>query len=305
MPGSTWAWRSACASVETLTLGRGRIGPDRPTAPGADTIFEIGSITKVFTATVRADNARGPGLARRPGAGVLPENSKLTERGRPITLADLETHTSGLPRLPRDCSGSPSRKERTRMRTSASNACTRAVCRAAEARARREDAVLELRDRPARPRARPPSGEELRGAGGGADLPTAWPGGRPSASRRSKADRFAQGHNRRGKPVPHWDLPALAGAGALRSTVADLLTFLTAQLGHGPAQLADAIELTHESRAQPGPTFDRARLDDPHAEGQRFPAIWHDGGTGGFRSVAGFVKETETAVIVLSNSLAR
>ncbi len=37
-------------------------------------------------------------------------------------------------------------------------------------------------------------------------------------------------------------------------------------------------------------------------EGQRFPVLWHDGGTGGFRSVAGFVAETQTAAAVLSNS---
>ena len=36
--------------------------------------------------------------------------------------------------------------------------------------------------------------------------------------------------------------------------------------------------------------------------GQPGPVVWHDGGTGGFRSVAGFVEETETAVVVLSSS---
>jgi serine-type D-Ala-D-Ala carboxypeptidase/endopeptidase len=40
----------------------------------------------------------------------------------------------------------------------------------------------------------------------------------------------------------------------------------------------------------------------PVERGKPFKAIWHDGGTGGFRSVAGFVKETSTAVVVLSNS---
>jgi serine-type D-Ala-D-Ala carboxypeptidase/endopeptidase len=72
-----------------------------------------------------------------------------------------------------------------------------------------------------------------------------------------KAHRFAQGHSRRGRAVSNWDLPSLAGAGALRSTV---------------------------------------------ARGQPHTAIWHDGGTGGFRSVAGFVEDADVAVVVLSNS---
>jgi hypothetical protein len=45
-----------------------------------------------------------------------------------------------------------------------------------------------------------------------------------------------------------------------------------------------------------------ARLDDPAVEGQPGPVLWHDGGTGGFRSVAGFVAESATRVVVLSNS---
>ena len=72
---------------------RGRL-PD-----GARSIFEIGSITKVFTATLLADMA-GEGLVGLddPVQRWLPE---LPVRGRPITLADLTTHRSGLPRLPR------------------------------------------------------------------------------------------------------------------------------------------------------------------------------------------------------------
>ena len=36
--------------------------------------------------------------------------------------------------------------------------------------------------------------------------------------------------------------------------------------------------------------------------GQPGSVLWHDGGTGGFRSVAGFVAESETSVVVLSSS---
>src|SRR5688572_21215127 len=67
-----------------------------------------------------------------------------------------------------------------------------------------------------------------------------------------RLDRFAQGHNRRRRPVSNWDMPSLAGAGALRSTVADLVRFLEAQLGGAPEPLAEAIRTTHEPRARFG-----------------------------------------------------
>jgi serine-type D-Ala-D-Ala carboxypeptidase/endopeptidase len=67
-----------------------------------DTIFEIGSISKVFTSLLLADMVnRKEVTLDDPAAKYLPENVKLPERsGKSITLLDLSTHTSGLPRLP-------------------------------------------------------------------------------------------------------------------------------------------------------------------------------------------------------------
>jgi serine-type D-Ala-D-Ala carboxypeptidase/endopeptidase len=67
-----------------------------------DTIFEIGSITKVFTALLAADMAqRGEVKLDDPIQEYLPPTVKIPERGgKQITLIDLATHTSGLPRMP-------------------------------------------------------------------------------------------------------------------------------------------------------------------------------------------------------------
>jgi CubicO group peptidase (beta-lactamase class C family) len=87
---------------ETAYVGRGRVADDRPHAPDERTIFEIGSITKVFTATVLADMAReGLVALDDPVQDFLADDIVIPVRGRPISLADLATHTSGLPRLPR------------------------------------------------------------------------------------------------------------------------------------------------------------------------------------------------------------
>jgi len=62
-----------------------------------DTVFEIGSITKVFTSLLLADAVeRGEVALTDPVAKFLPAKVKMPERaGRAITLQDLATHTSG------------------------------------------------------------------------------------------------------------------------------------------------------------------------------------------------------------------
>ena len=70
--------------------------------PDADTVFEIGSVTKVFTSLLLSDMVqRGQVSLDDPVSKYLPDGVKVPERnGRAITLVDLATHTSGLPRLP-------------------------------------------------------------------------------------------------------------------------------------------------------------------------------------------------------------
>jgi D-alanyl-D-alanine-carboxypeptidase/D-alanyl-D-alanine-endopeptidase len=83
-----------------VALGRERLGDDRPVT--SETVFEIGSITKVFTALLLAEMARrGEVALDDPVSRHLPGNFHLPVLdGRQITLADLATHTSGLPRFP-------------------------------------------------------------------------------------------------------------------------------------------------------------------------------------------------------------
>jgi D-alanyl-D-alanine-carboxypeptidase/D-alanyl-D-alanine-endopeptidase len=116
-----------------------------------------------------------------------------------------------------------------------------------------------------------------------------------------KLPRFAQGHDRRGRPVPHWDLPALPGAGALRSTGTDMLAFLELQLDEGSSPLAAAARLTHPARARMWRVHVGLGWFHYPVRGRRYEALFHDGGTGGFWTVCGFVPELRTSVVVLSN----
>src|SRR5205823_5193414 len=75
-------------------------GDKRPL--NGDTLFEIGSISKVFTSLLLADAVqRGEVALTDPVAKFLPPDVKVPERGgKKITLQDLATHTSGLPYMP-------------------------------------------------------------------------------------------------------------------------------------------------------------------------------------------------------------
>src|SRR5205814_1280141 len=83
-------------------VARGTRGLNSPTAVDGDTVFEIGSVSKVFTSLLLADMAqKGEVKLDDPIANYLPASVKVPGRkGRQITLVDLATHTSGLPRMP-------------------------------------------------------------------------------------------------------------------------------------------------------------------------------------------------------------
>ena len=122
--------------------------------------------------------------------------------------------------------------------------------------------------------------------------------------------RLTQGTRRRGKPAAPWTIPGLAGAGALRSTVSDLVTFVRAQMGYRSpgvaAALAEAIASTHQVRARGGRLTPALRVGlgwmmIPIGR-DKLEMLWHNGGTGGYRSFVGWTPATNMAVIVLSGN---
>ena len=115
-------------------------------------------------------------------------------------------------------------------------------------------------------------------------------------------DRLAPGHNGALQRVSNWDLPTLAGAGALRSTVNDLLTFVAANIGLEKSPLANSMAAMIPPRRPTGVPNLEIALAWHISTLDGHEIIWHNGGTGGYRSWIGFEPKSRTGVVVLSNT---
>jgi CubicO group peptidase (beta-lactamase class C family) len=111
---------------------------------------------------------------------------------------------------------------------------------------------------------------------------------------------LALGHSG-GQVVENWDIPTLAGAGAIRSSTADMAKFIAANLGYVSTELTKAMELSHKTRHDKAGDMSVA-MAWHIKKGAQGDVIWHNGGTGGYRTFAGFVKETGKGVVLLTNS---
>ncbi len=274
-------------------------------APGValdgNTVFEIGSITKVFTSALLAEMAaRGEVGLNDPIARYLPRSVRVPVRDeREITLVDLATQFSGLPRLPDNLvAGDPenpyadytvdqlyaflSGYELTHGigdRYEYSNLGVGLLGHVLALRAGKsyEELLTERILDPLRMR----------------DTRLNLSGGQKS--------RLAAGHDEGGSPTSSWDLPTLAAAGALRSTANDMLKFLAANLDSPTSPLARTLATTRVARRHiPGGPLEIGlgwHILTPFGR----PIVWHNGGTGGYRAFLGLDQSARRGVVVLSN----
>jgi serine-type D-Ala-D-Ala carboxypeptidase/endopeptidase len=279
-------------------IAYGNLAQGDPRTLDGDTIFEIGSITKVFTSLVLADMvSRKEVTLDDPAGKYLPGHVRMPERsGKSITLLDLATHTSGLPRLPGNMK--------------VENVANPYVDYQLDDLYQFLSGYTLLRE----------PGSEFEysnlGAGllghllanrAGTDYPSlirsriTQPLGMPDTGitlSPSMKERMAASHNSMLAPTANWDSGTLAGAGALRSSANDMLTFLEAFLGYKETPLAPAMKAMLEVRRPMGNTKFEIGLAWQIFGG----TAWHSGGTGGFTSAVICDTKARTGVVVLSNA---
>jgi CubicO group peptidase (beta-lactamase class C family) len=271
--------------------------------PDRDTVFEIGSITKAFTGVLLADmHLRGEVALDDPLSRHL-DSPGPAWREREPTLAELATHRSGLPNTPRPLArrellfalGFGDRDPWSDVGAERYAALLRAIAprRAPGGRLRYSSIGFGLLGYALAAAAGTTYDELLRER-------VLDPLGM-RASSLSPGPPAIQGHSRRGRPRPPLE-DLMPAAGSLRSSVADMTTFLRACLEPGSDPIGRALELAQ----RPVHRVNRRlcvglgwMIVTSRGSG---PVVWHNGGTWGFRSFAGLSSERDRAVVVLSNT---
>jgi hypothetical protein len=112
--------------------------------------------------------------------------------------------------------------------------------------------------------------------------------------------RLIQAYTPRHRPVPAWDLDALAGAGAIRSTAGDMLTYLEANLRPEtlPVDLAVAV---HNSQVVRANVAAGLKIAFAWIRDESDGTYWHNGQISGYTSYAFFRPQADYAGIVLFN----
>lgn len=269
---------------------RGRIG--------ADSAFEIGSVSKTMTAALLAGLIQqGKGTLDDPLSAWLPAGTPVPQyQGQPILLRHVLTHTSGLPALPSRLGAANPDDPYARLDEAAllaslgdvvldappgsrfvySNFASMLLSDAVARRAGVELDVL-LRERLFQP----------------LGMAHAHLGAPPAGI------RAAIGHTPNGKAAPAWQFATnLAGVGGVRATLDDMVRYVQGQLGQVNSPVTAALRLSQTRLlAQPPMAMNwmLARLGDRVIH-------LHEGGTGGFSAWLAFDVTRNQGVVVLSDT---
>ncbi len=281
-------------------ISYGKVSRDSKEEANGDTLYEIGSITKTFTAIILEDMIEQGNLnLSDPISKFLPKSVKTpTRNGKEITLLDLVTHHSGLPRRPDNMKPNPNNPYS-------------------------EYTVDQLYDFLSSYQLTRDIGEKFEYSNLGFGLlghilclktgldyetlvhryicePFKMNSTIVKLTPEFKS-RMATGHDKKGTPVENWDVSTLAGAGALRSSANDMLIYVGANLGLIKTDLAHVMQQTHIMINSGTPYYN---IGMAWLISRRFgnEIIWHNGLTGGFQTFIGFDEKNKTGVIVLSNS---
>jgi len=277
-------------------------GDPRPITP--DTQFEIGSVTKVFTALLLAEGECAGKVSRHDPAAkyLLPPADPAQAALAKITLLSLTTHTSGLPRLPANIGKNPDANpdpyaayDRTALIEGLRMHGPGAVVGNAVSYSNFGVSVL---------------GEALAAAWGtsyadalrehvlkplGMKATTVGIAGSPPPV------DLAPAHGANGQRVPNWSWQACAPCGGLRSSTRDMAAFLAACLGGRDTPLRAAFDATVQPQRTDDDVGGHIALGWMLTDDAERPIVWHNGATAGSHTFVAFSPKTGAGVAILAN----
>lgn len=280
------------------THGYADVASKRPA--DSKTLFEIGSITKTFTTTAISQQAQeGKIKLTDPIQGSLPAEVKVPVRSeKSITFEDLASARSGLPRLPSNLAPADGTNPYLDYTEDKLYAFLNDYQLTRDIGSQYEYSNLgmgllgvlvgRIDNRPYRESIE----QRILKPLGMKNTFLNTPGRKDKNSAVGYSDD---------KAVPAWtwsDASCIQGAGGLLSNAEDMMTYLLANMNPPDNSLGRAMADAHQ------PRFDIGRNNMKIGLGWhiRNKTIWHNGGTGGFRTFAGYEPEKKMAVVILTNS---
>lgn len=285
---------------KTYTYGYGTTQKSNGVVPDANTIFEIGSISKTFTAQILAYYVNAGKISLTdPITKYLPDSVIANPELQKIKIVNLSNHTSGLVRLPENLLNknpdvaNPYKSYTKNLLFSYLKSCKLVsvpgdVYSYSNTGTGLLGVILEqISGKTYAELLKEIITDPLKM---NSTLQYLTP---------ESAKRFTKVYNNEMKEVKAWDFDALVGAGGLRSTVNDMLIYAANNIESKNPDLAKAFELTHQVTFSKEPMVGLGwHIMKPAAD----TYYWHNGGTGGSRSFIIINTNKKTAVVVLSNS---
>lgn len=286
--------------VSFFTYGKKSVHEDDPIT--TDTIFEIGSITKVFTTLALMEMVSKRIIQLdEPIQSYLPDIKVPEINGKKITVRHLATHTSGLPSLPDNFN--PKNPSNPYLDYTIGNLYNflnhHSLRKIPGEQFEYSNIGMGLLGHVLSLKAGQSYDEIIRNVicnklGMNTTLTTIMA---------EMQNDFAKGHNLK-QVVEYWNFPTLAGAGALRSNIKDMTQFLAINMGLSDTSVTDLAKQCHQEQyTLPAPTIGvGVGLGWMITHQNDNQIIWHNGGTAGFRTYLGFNPKTQKGIVILSNS---
>lgn len=268
----------------------------------AQSVLEIGSLTKVFTGVLLADMVRrGEVGLMDPVERLLPPGTSVPSRsGKKITLLDLATHTSGLPAMPNNFPTGDA------VKAYGGYTVEEIYEFLATHELRREPGevyeysnLLSILGHALASEAGMPYGALLRERVlSPLDMQDTGITLTPNMER-----RMTRGHSAAGDPAPYFEAPAFGPSGGLRSTMADMLRFAAANL----TDAETAVHLALRDARRPYKLVNDSEESVGLAWGTDSQGMMagHSGGTFGYSSFINIDTRARRAIVVMANFAGR